>query len=123
MKTGISQAGAVVLALSASWSSCALSQSALQEVVVVASRFEEHWLSAPTAVQVITKADIQNSAALSLPDVLRMLGGVNVRGTAAGQLGLNSVLDLGGFGVTATQNTLVLLDGRPLNPIDSSDIA
>ena len=123
MKTGISQAGAVVLALSASWSSCAFSQSTLQEVVVVASRFEEHWLSAPTAVQVITKADIQNSAALSLPDVLRMLGGVNVRGTAAGQLGLNSVLDLGGFGVTATQNTLVLLDGRPLNPIDSSDIA
>ena len=123
MKTGIFPAGALVLVTSAFWSSCALSQPALQEVVVVASRFEEHWLSAPASVQVITKADIQNSGVLSLPDVLRMLGGVNVRSTAAGQLGLNSVIDLGGFGVTATQNTLILLDGRQLNPIDSSDIA
>jgi len=123
MKTGIFSAGAAVLALSASWSPSALGQSALQDVVVVASRFEERWFSAPTSVQVITKADIQNSAALSLPDVLRMLGGVNVRSAAPGQLGLNAVVDLGGFGATATQNTLILVDGRPLNPIDSSDIA
>ncbi len=112
-----------MLAMSALWSSSARSQSALQDVVVVASRFEERWFTAPTSVQVITKADIQNSAALSLPDVLRMLGGVNVRSAAPGQLGLNAVIDLGGFGATATQNTLVLVDGRPLNPIDSSDIA
>ena len=123
MKTGIFSASAAVLALSACWSSCALGQSVLQDVVVVASRFEERWISAPTSVQVITKADIQNSAAVSLPDVLRMLGGVNVRSAAPGQLGLNAVVDLGGFGATATQNTLILVDGRPLNPIDSSDIA
>ena len=59
---------------------------------------------------------------MTLPDVLRMLGGINVRSTASGQLGANSVVDLGGFGVTATQNTLVLVDGRRLNPIDSSEI-
>ena len=97
--------------------------ASLKEVVVVASRFEESWLTAPTAVQIITKEDIQKSGALSFPDVLRMLGGVNVRSTAAGQLGLSSSVDLGGFGVTATQNTLILIDGRRLNPIDGSDIA
>ena len=90
---------------------------------MVASRFEEPWLDAPTAVQVITREDIQKSGAMSLPDVLRMLGGVHVRSTAAGQLGLSSAVDLGGFGVTATQNTLILVDGRRFNPIDSSDIA
>lgn len=89
----------------------------------MASRFDEPWLTAPTTVQVITKEDIQRSGALSFPDVLRMLGGVNVRSIAAGQLGLSSGVDLGGFGVTATQNTLILVDGRRLNPIDASDIA
>ena len=52
-----------------------------------------------------------------------MLVGVNVRSSSAGQLGMNSVIDLGGFGVTATQNTLILVDGRRLNPIDASEIA
>jgi iron complex outermembrane receptor protein len=123
MKTGIFSAGAVVLALTASWSSFALGQARLQEVVVVGSRFEEPWATAPTAVQLITKEDIQRSGALSFPDALRMLGGVNVRSTADGQLGLSSGVDLGGFGVTATQNTLIIVDGRRLNPIDASDIA
>lgn len=95
----------------------------LKEVVVVASRFEEPQLSAPTKIQVITQESIKNSSALSLPDALAMLAGVNVRSNSAGQLGLNATLDLGGFGATATQNTLVLVDGRRLNPIDASDIS
>ncbi len=94
----------------------------LGEVVVVASRFTESKLDVPVSVQVIGKAEIANSAAMSVPDVLRMLGGGNVRNVVGGQLGLNSSVDLGGFGVTATQNTLVLVDGRRLNPIDSSEI-
>jgi iron complex outermembrane receptor protein len=94
----------------------------LKEVVVVASRFEESKLEVPVSVQIIRKADIANSAAMSVPDVLRMLGGVNVRNVVGGQLGLNSAVDLGGFGVTATQNNLVIVDGHRLNPIDSSEI-
>ena len=94
----------------------------LKDVVVSASRFEEPRLNAPTAVQVITQEDIKNSGSTSLPDVLQMLGGINVRSISAGQLGLNSAVDLGGFGPTAAQNTLILLDGRRLNPIDSSEV-
>ncbi|RFO98716.1 hypothetical protein DIC66_02210 [Rhodoferax lacus] len=94
----------------------------LGEVVVVGSRFLESQLDVPVAVQVITKADIQNSAAMSVPDVLRVLGSVNIRSIVGGQLGFNSAIDLGGFGVTATQNTLVVVDGRRLNPIDSAEI-
>jgi iron complex outermembrane receptor protein len=94
----------------------------LREVVVVASRFEESPFDVPVAVRVITREDIQKSAAMTVPDVLRMLGGVNVRSMSGGQLGVGAVIDLGGFGVTATQNTLILVDGRRLNPIDSSEI-
>ncbi len=94
----------------------------LGEVVVVASRFEESRLDVPASVQVIGREEIRNSAAMSVPDVLRMLGGVNVRNVVGGQLGVNSTIDLGGFGATATQNTLVIVDGHRLNPIDSSEI-
>lgn len=97
-------------------------QQILPDVVVVGSRFEEPRLSAPSAVQIITREAIQNSGATSVPEILNMLGAVNVRSVAAGQLGFNYSVDLGGFGVTATQNTLILVDGRRINPIDSSDI-
>lgn len=97
-------------------------QGTLAEVVVVASRFTESKLDVPLSVKVIGKAEIASSAAMSVPDVLRMLAGVNVRNVVGGQLGLNSSADLGGFGVTATQNTLVLVDGHRLNPIDASEI-
>jgi iron complex outermembrane receptor protein len=102
----------------------AVAQTAtLKEVVVSASRFEEYRENAPMALQVLTREEIMNSGVNSVPDALRMLAGVNVRSNAAGQFDLNSAIDLGGFGVTASQNTLVLVDGRRLNPIDSSEIA
>ena len=122
MKTFVTPVRAAVLGLLASVSVSAFSQS-LKETVVTASRFEEFRVDAPMAVQVITKEDIANSGVSSVPDALRMLAGVNVRSNAPGQFDLNSAVDLGGFGVTATQNTLVLVDGRRLNPIDSSEIA
>lgn len=98
------------------------SSSTLPEVVVVASRFAESRLEVPQAVQVITREAMERSAAQSVPEVLRMLGGINVRSVVGGQLGLNASVDLAGYGVTATQNTLILVDGRRLNPIDSSEI-
>lgn len=94
----------------------------LRETVVTATRFEQYRDEASTAVQIITQQDMANSGVSSLPDALRILAGINVRGNATGQFDLNSVVDMGGFGMTATQNTMVLVDGRKLNPIDSSDI-
>jgi len=94
----------------------------LKETVVTASRFEEYRSDAAMALQVITREDILNSGVTSLPDALRTLAGINVRSSNAGQFDLNSSVDIGGFGVTATQNTMVLIDGRKLNPIDSSEI-
>ena len=100
----------------------AASQDQLPDVVVVGSRFEEPRLQAPTTIQVISQQDIAQSNASSVPDVLQMLAGMNVRSVVASPFGFNATVDLGGFGVTAAQNTLILLDGRRLNPIDASDI-
>lgn len=122
MKTFVTPVRAAVLGLLASVSVSAWSQT-LKETVVTASRFEEYRVDAPMALQILTKEDIKNSGVNSVPDALRILVGVNVRSNSSGQLDLNSSVDLGGFGITGTQNTLVLLDGRRLNPIDSSEIA
>jgi iron complex outermembrane recepter protein len=122
MKNRFTGTRAAVLALFAPLGSVVWAQASLPEVVVVASRFQESKLDVPVAIQVITKADIQNSAAMSLPEALHVLGGVNVRSVVGGQLGLYASVDLGGYGVTATQNTLIVVDGHRLNPIDSSEI-
>jgi iron complex outermembrane recepter protein len=122
MKNRLTRTRLAVLALSVPFGSVSWGQATLPEVVIVASRFEEAKLDVPVAVQILTQDDIQKSAAATVPDVLRMLGGVNVRSVVGGQLGGDSTIDLGGFGVTATQNTLILVDGRRLNPIDSSGI-
>lgn len=122
MKKRLCGTQVAVLSLFASMGASVWAQSALPEVVVVASRFAESKFEVPVSVQIITREDIQNSAAMTLPDALRMLAGVNVRSSTGGQLGAGSAIDLGGYGATATQNTLVLLDGRRLNPIDSSEI-
>lgn len=110
------------LCLSLPWYAAAQTAT-LKETVVTASRFEEYRENTPMALQILNREDIINSGVSSVPDALRMLAGINVRSHAAGQFDLNAAIDLAGFGVTATQNTLVLVDGRKLNPIDSSEIA
>jgi iron complex outermembrane receptor protein len=92
-------------------------------VVVSGSRFAEPRNQVPADVRVITREQIEASAATNMAEVLAQLGGLNVSGPALGQLGLGASVDLGGFGSTANSTTLVLLDGRRLNPADSLGVA
>jgi iron complex outermembrane receptor protein len=84
-------------------------------VVVTATRFPERLRYAPIGVRVITSADIAASAAGSLPELLSKLGGLHVRDNAGSP---DKQLDLRGFGITADQNTLVLVDGVRINQND-----
>ena len=86
-------------------------------VVVTATRFPERALSAAIGTRVITAADIARSAARTLPEIIGQLGGVHIRDASGSP---NQQLDLRGFGITGDQNTLVLLDGVRLSPIDLS---
>jgi iron complex outermembrane receptor protein len=86
-------------------------------VVVTATRFAASIDSAPVNVTTITAADIANSSASNLSDVLNYQAGVSVT-SLFGISGASSKVDLGGFGENGGQNTLVLLNGRRLNDLD-----
>ncbi|HEY4039585.1 MAG TPA: TonB-dependent receptor, partial [Burkholderiaceae bacterium] len=91
-------------------------------VVVSATRFAEPDPHVPADVSVITREDIQNTPATNLPDLLKATAGIEVR-PLYGAMGIDATIDLRGFGDTAGSNTLVLLDGQRLNPIDSGSIS
>ena len=85
---------------------------ALAPVVVTATRFPDVARQFPIGVTVITEADIRNSTAITVPELLRMLPGVQTRDLSGSP---NQQVDLRGFGIFGDQNTLVLLDGQRIS--------
>ncbi len=86
-------------------------------VVVTATRFNEVDPGVAANISVITRQDIRNTPATNLPDVLSTRAGVDVR-QLGGAMGRDATVDIRGFGATATSNTLILVDGLRLNPVD-----
>lgn len=79
--------------------------------VTAASRTEESVLTAPATVTVIDQEQIRQSAATTIPDLLRNVAGVQVLELAPG----NFLVSLRGTGGLTGNNVVVLLDGIPLN--------
>ncbi len=104
-------------------SALAQTQTQLPTVVVSGSRFDENSNQVPANVRVLTREQIDASAASNIPEALAYLGGLVVSGFNLGPLGLGASIDLGGFGATANSTTLILLDGQRLNPSDSLGVA
>ena len=93
--------------------------AAEEAVVVVATRFPEKRLEHPIGVTVITRKQIANSAAATLPELLSRYAGINTRNNSGSP---DVALDLRGFGASGDQNTLVLLDGQRLNDIELTTV-
>lgn len=93
-----------------------------QPVVVTATRFSDTAPNVAANVTVITREDIRNSGANSLPDVLGTQAGVVVSQLGGGPMGRDATVDMRGFGSTATSNTLILIDGQRVNPADMGSI-
>jgi iron complex outermembrane receptor protein len=91
----------------------------LDEIVVTATRFAATPESSPVDVTVITASDIEKSAAKTIPALLAQHAGIQVRSSDGTP---DMMVDLRGFGMTGNQNTLVLLDGQPLNDIELTSI-
>lgn len=85
-------------------------------LVVSATRLEERSPIA-ASVTVISAEEIARGPAKSLPELLALQAGV-LRRTLFGNYGARDNVDIRGFGATAGQNTLILLDGRRLNDVD-----
>ena len=93
----------------------------LDEIVVTATRFNEPLNNKPVNMTVITKEDISKSSALTLPELLSEQVGVSVRDLYDSN-STGATVDLRGFGASATQNTLILLDGKRITDIDLSGV-
>jgi iron complex outermembrane receptor protein len=90
-------------------------------VVITAPRFPEDVRRLPASVTVITREDIDRSAARTIPELLNAEVGLNSR-DLFGNNAAQATVDLRGFGATGAQNTLILLDGRRLNDLDLSGV-
>ena len=99
-----------------------LSPVALREVVVTATRFEEPAGELPVNLSVIPREEIASTTARTLPELLALQPGITIRELFGGGAS-GATVDLRGFGSVAGQNTLVLVDGRPLNDVDLSAVS
>jgi len=88
-------------------------------VVVTATRFPEKQLEHPVGITVITREQIANSTAATLPDLLSRYAGINTRNNSGSP---DVAIDMRGFGMSGDQNTLVLLDGQRLNDIELTTV-
>lgn len=98
----------------------ALAQS-IDAVVISATRFAEDVRRLPASVTVLQAADIEKSAARTLPELLAEQAGLTMQDFYGNNAAATSV-DLRGFGITGTQNTLILVDGRRVTDIDLSGV-
>lgn len=88
----------------------------LGTTVITATRSEEAINHLPAAMTVIEREDIEASAANHIVDLLQATGGVQISDSYGD--GSRSLVGLRGFGENAHSNTLILIDGRPLNNPD-----
>jgi outer membrane receptor protein involved in Fe transport len=86
--------------------------------VEAATKTEIPISKAPSAVTVVTAKQIQESGARTVPDLLRLVAGVNVRWNPMVQ-----TIDIRGFGENPFSNrVLLLIDGAPFNSGDTGGL-
>ncbi|MFB9137514.1 TonB-dependent receptor domain-containing protein [Vibrio olivae] len=105
---------AVAVASLVSYASTSLAQSADDTILVTANRIEQTQSSVLASASIITRQDIEAMQADSAIEVLRTLPGVEIN--SLGGKGQETSIYLRG---TATQHTLVLIDGVKVNSATS----
>jgi iron complex outermembrane recepter protein len=90
-----------------------------EPITVTATRFATGLSNSPVSVTVLDEQDIARSGTTSVTELLQQQAGVQVL-DLYGVSAARSRIDMGGFGATGDQNTLVLLNGRRLNDVDLS---
>ena len=90
---------------------------ALPPVVVSAGRVEQRLADVPTHTTVLTRDDIERSAAQTVDDLLREVPGFSLfrRSSSLVANPTTQGVSLRGIGPSGVSRTLVLLDGVPLN--------
>lgn len=110
---------AAILVVGASMTAIAeenIASQRLNETVISTENFETSVLDTAKNVTIVTQEDIQNKGANTVAEALRGVPGLVVGGYDGG----SPKFDMRGSGATANSNTLVLLDGIPLNGINGN---
>lgn len=116
----ISHAPAAALCLAVLSGAAAAQDTVLPDLFVTASRLGGGITGASTTI--ITAEDIERSPGATLQDVLAREPGIQLQSLFGGVAGARDVVDMRGFGATATSNVLVLVNGRRLNDIDMAGV-
>jgi len=77
---------------------------------------------AGASTTVITAEEIAHSPAYTVQEIIAQVPGVQLTSLFGGVNGAGTTVDLRGFGATAVSNTLVLINGRRVNDIDSQGV-
>lgn len=93
--------------------------SQLAPVVVTATRFPDERQQFPIGVTVIGREAIARSTARSVPELLSLQAGIQVRDSTGSP---DLQIDMRGFGQTGDLNTAVLVDGQRFNDVDTSPV-
>lgn len=84
--------------------------------VISQTKFTESWISVPASVTVITQETIQDSGAINLTDLFRLVPGINIADLSA----ITKAISTRGFNSRFGNKLLVLIDGRTIySPIFS----
>ena len=92
----------------------------LDDIIVTATRTESRLREAPANISIITKEDMEEKGAVTLTDVFQSEPGVVTSNLFNSPK--FSTIDIRGYGETAAQNSLFLVDGRRVNDISMSGV-
>ena len=88
----------------------------LNETVISTENFETSVLDTAKNITIVTQEEIQAKGANTVAEALRGVPGLTISTLDGGE----PAFDLRGYGAAAYQNTLILIDGIPLNNIQGS---
>jgi iron complex outermembrane receptor protein len=74
------------------------------------------------STSVVTAEDIARSPGQTIQDVLATIPGVQLQSLFGGVNGVNTTVDVRGFGAFASANTLILINGRRINDLDLAGV-
>jgi iron complex outermembrane receptor protein len=88
--------------------------NSMEHVIVSGTRSAQPTVEIPASIQVLTAEQIKLSGANNLVQVLNAQAGLTVN-DSIGNLGRGATISMRGFGGNASNNVLVMVDGRKLN--------
>jgi iron complex outermembrane receptor protein len=75
-----------------------------------------------SSTTVITSDDIERSPSVTVQEILAREPGVQITSLYGGVNGAGTTVDMRGFGATASNNTLILINGRRINDLDLAGV-